>query len=979
MAYESVRISRWSDDHAHKSSLEAAAEAAAKVNAMLIAKGKLKPSQLSQQQGLKPKNTSQPGSLIVAEVEINDVPIGCRNMLTRGATQEEISKLSGSAVSTRGRYLSPEEKMRNMGDRPLYLCVQGATQESVDIAVGRINEIILNGMKSKGSRFTPITRPMTPMHRPMMNQPPPLMSLETQPPPVTAGVPVVQEKLYIGLEHAPPNFDVKNKILGPMGSYLNHIQAETGAKVTLRGKGSGFLELVSGREAFEPMHIHIQHGLIFGLQNAKQLAENLIQTVQQDYAQFQQALVALPPSLSPATATLLAGLQQSAPAGILSQPAMGALSAVTQTIPLQHQPGFPLTSMPAINQPVMTNVVFSSSPVLTSNNPGSTITGPHPQQVLVQTQVPPPPPHAVPHLGHPHLIQTNPPPTSSPQPMMTTVQPELVPTSVPLWGSPSPAGIPAQQILQQIPMSVGPPANNYGPPISSAYHPMSTTLGPVTSAYAPLVSVPIARVSSPVTVTCTSSGYSYGGPLKEESKRRFTEEKPDDKVPENLLGYEHGPPHLTNLVVQGPPPVQSQSPSQGQLVQSPSQGQQLVQAPITHVIQALPPTQIIHGPPPSQIVQAPPPGFQAPPPHLIHGPPPPGQFAAPYHLGPPPVVSEGVPVMSQSTQPPLGSPVYSVHTSISEEGRVTHTYTVQSSSGGLATPPQELSSDPDKKLMPPPALPAGVKRPSSDKLTESPERKSRKDSDDEDEEVKSSLRQQHKEAKKYQYNQYSSTPQLYGQLPPGEQMPQYRGDSSPGQQFEQTQQPPPQFLPPGQVVPLPQPTDTPQGSENLAPPGLPQQIIIQQSPQLTDQPPPPTYQQPVYSAPGSQTPPPPPPWTTEPPPVSAASPGPAQPMLPQQITMSSPHRVNPPDQRLMSEEHRIYGEAIPPPPPNFQAGPPPPGSTPQIIVPPHLPPPTQTIMSIPQFNGQPPPFPGQPPPPGGYQYPTGPPLTMSYW
>lgn len=116
-----------------RSSLEAACEAAAKVNAVLIAKGKLK--QLTPQI-IKVGNSFRTSSdLFTSEFEINEVPITARNLLTKGHTQEEINQFSGAAVSTRGRYLTPEERARNAGERPLYLYIQASTKQAIDSQV----------------------------------------------------------------------------------------------------------------------------------------------------------------------------------------------------------------------------------------------------------------------------------------------------------------------------------------------------------------------------------------------------------------------------------------------------------------------------------------------------------------------------------------------------------------------------------------------------------------------------------------------------------------------------------------------------------------------------------------------------------------------------------------------------------------------------------------------------------------------------
>lgn len=96
------------------------------------------------------------------------------------------------------------------------------------------------------------------------------------------------EKIMVGLDHAPAAFDLRGQLIGAGGANLHYIRNETGAIATLRGRGSLFIDPALGTESPEPMHLYIEHARYEGLQSAKQLAKNLIETLQQELVHFQQ-------------------------------------------------------------------------------------------------------------------------------------------------------------------------------------------------------------------------------------------------------------------------------------------------------------------------------------------------------------------------------------------------------------------------------------------------------------------------------------------------------------------------------------------------------------------------------------------------------------------------------------------------------------------------------------------------------------------
>ncbi|GMI67004.1 RS2-interacting KH protein [Hibiscus trionum] len=276
----------------------------------------------------KQNQTKIQDELVIArEIVINDAESSVRYKLTKRQTQEEIQRCTGAVVITRGKYHPPNAPPD--GEKPLYLHISAAahlkeTAErilAVDRAAAMVEELLKHGQSSQAGT--------SPFKEAVMN-----------------GVKAFSTCVYLGFD-ADPSLNVAARIRGPNDQYINHIMNETGATVTLRGCGSGNSESLQGEEAQQPLHLFLSSNNPKGLDDAKRLAENLMDTISLEFGASRisssKVYGAVPPPQQ-----LLTGVQSSATEQNLNASSAGGLTSMPVAAPAPLPPPPPPVSIPGV-------------------------------------------------------------------------------------------------------------------------------------------------------------------------------------------------------------------------------------------------------------------------------------------------------------------------------------------------------------------------------------------------------------------------------------------------------------------------------------------------------------------------------------------------------------------------------------------------------------------------------------------------------
>ncbi|XKL62834.1 hypothetical protein PGB90_002667 [Kerria lacca] len=184
---------------------------------------------------------------------INNLSPEQREFLIKKEIREQICTYADVKIAIRGRYIKPKKDGSLIvgNERPLHLHISGPTKHSLALAMKKI-QLLLKSSDIYDKN---------------------IVSEDLN----------LEEKITIGIEVFPSIFQVKLKVLGENNENVKYIAKETGAIISLRGKGSGFHDQSTNTESFDPLHIFVKYKNVESRDNARQLLINLIETVQQEF------------------------------------------------------------------------------------------------------------------------------------------------------------------------------------------------------------------------------------------------------------------------------------------------------------------------------------------------------------------------------------------------------------------------------------------------------------------------------------------------------------------------------------------------------------------------------------------------------------------------------------------------------------------------------------------------------------------------
>ncbi|KAI9751686.1 MAG: hypothetical protein M4579_005951 [Chaenotheca gracillima] len=261
----------------------AAAAAAAKINAQIQAKRGIQHVDVppirstgspTGKSSSPPANSSNiNGDIYVADgdyikdIEVND--LRNRYTLTKGSTQKMIKEETGADVTTRGSYL-PDKSMATPSNPPLYLHITSVNKEGLEKAIEKVEELMKQELPNLVDERRFRRREPEQVERDEFGR-------KKWP----------EERIPIDLEPI-QGFNLRAQVVGHGGAYVKHIQQETRCRVQIKGRGSGFMEHGTGRESDEDMYLHVAGPDPNEVQHAKELCEDLLGNVKEQYERFKE-------------------------------------------------------------------------------------------------------------------------------------------------------------------------------------------------------------------------------------------------------------------------------------------------------------------------------------------------------------------------------------------------------------------------------------------------------------------------------------------------------------------------------------------------------------------------------------------------------------------------------------------------------------------------------------------------------------------